>query len=190
MLASASKVASGQRDGVCSRPAAKDRDPLSDTLTFVFILTFTSSRSSYLEQFAHTRLTLHHYRSNCGQLRPTTILSIVLPVATYHRAAPLCDAILRPTKPQSSPNIFSTAFGLSKEDGPAPLPSTSIADHLVHLEISRSSQTIPLSKSPSLSHDPLSSPPFLAPRSGVFLIGQQLCTSSSGGCKGTDHGDL
>jgi hypothetical protein len=48
MLASASKVASGRWDGVCSLPAAKDRDPLSDILTFVFIFTFTSSRSSYL----------------------------------------------------------------------------------------------------------------------------------------------
>lgn len=56
MLASASMVASGQRDGVCSLPAASDRDPLADTLSFVFIFTFTSSRSSYLElpAYEHT----------------------------------------------------------------------------------------------------------------------------------------
>jgi hypothetical protein len=139
--------------------------------------------------YLHTniRLTLHHYLSTCGQLRPTTIYSIG---TTSLRVASFCDAILRPTKPQSSPNIFSSAFSLSKEDGPAPFPSTSIADHLVYLGISRSSQTIPLPKSPSLSHDSLPPTPLLAPRSGVFLIGQQLCTSSSRGCKGTDHGDL
>lgn len=133
------------------------------------------------------RLTLHHYRSNYLQLRPATIFSIG---TASHRVASLCDAIFRPPKSQSSPNIFSSAFGLSKEDGPAPLPSTSIADHIVHLGISGSSQTIPLSQSPSLSHDSLPPTPLLAPRSGVFLIGQQLCTSSIGGCKGADHGDL
>ena len=53
MLASASMVASGRRDGVCSLPAASDRDPLSGTFTFVFIFTFDSPRSSYLELFAH-----------------------------------------------------------------------------------------------------------------------------------------
>lgn len=52
-MASASRVASGQSDGVCSFPAASDRDPLSDPLTFVFIFTLTSSRSSYLELSAH-----------------------------------------------------------------------------------------------------------------------------------------
>ena len=125
------------------------------------------------------------FRSNCIIETDTTVLLLLFTGENHP------DALLRPSRPESSLNVFPSTFRLPEKDVPTPHPSRSrVTDHLVHFGIASSPETVPLPQSSSIAYDPLSPPPLPPPGSGFVLVGQQLGKGSSGGCQGADHGDV